>query len=120
MSSHVNELEKGRDYLKLKNKAWKEKCTFLENERKDKNRKLNHKYEELSKNLESCKVKVGINQEKVDSYTMWGKKKDEETANLKIMNKQLKDKEEFVKKPVVKVMKEKAVLFRNTVEKKNA
>ncbi len=40
LSSWVNKLEMRCDYLELENKAWKEKCKFLENERKDENRKL--------------------------------------------------------------------------------
>ena len=77
------------------------------------------KFDDLRLSVKECNNMVRENEKKVEQHSVWGKKREEEAANLReIMNKQLKDKEEVMKKTVVKVIKEKEELVRYTVEKK--
>ena len=62
---------------------------------------------------------VRENEKKVVQHSVWGKKREAETANLQeIINNQMKKKEEAMKKTVIQVIKEKEELVRHTVEKK--
>ena len=84
----------------------------------------------LKKDCEELKEKLGTNEKKVqvndvkveqlnDRHNEWKKEQEQDQVNFKtIMDKQFQEKENEVAKTVIKVIKEKPDLVRDTVEKK--
>ena len=79
--------------------------------------------EELKKQLSSNEKKVEVHEAKVEKLSekqeVWKKQQEQEQVSLKeIMDKQFQQREEVVTKTVLKVIKEKPNVVRDSVEKK--
>ena len=100
--------------------GWIRKCEHLEKKRKEQVERWSKKCDNLRSSVQDCNNMVRENEKKVVQHSIWGKKREAETANLQeIINNQQKEKEEAMKKTVIQVIKEKEELVRHTVEKKN-
>ena len=84
---------------------------------------LKNECDELKKKLSNSEKVVEVNKAKVEElsgrHEVWKVQQEKEQVNLKeIMEKQFKQREEVVEKTVLKVIKEKPNVVRDSVEKK--
>lgn len=108
--------------LEVENSSWKEKCTVLEKEGNEEINAWGTKCEASEKQLIKCKQKFWVAEVQAkdlsEKLNEWGKKNDNENPGLrKIINCKIREKE-AVAKTVVKVIREKENLARNTVDEK--